>query len=50
MLASVAGSVVIYYTLGGSAMCCLLVSAVLLLFAEICRGGDWRIRSLDSIL
>ena len=47
MLLAVAISIVFYYVFGGAAMLCLLVSAVLLIYAMLNRGY-WTTASLTS--
>lgn len=47
---AVAVSIVLYYVIGGNAMCCLLISAVLLIYALLkSRGGDWTTGSCASL-
>lgn len=48
MLAILCISVVLYYVIGGNVLMCLLVSACLLIYAVIVRGGYWRMRLQSS--
>lgn len=49
VLGAVAVSVVIYYIIGGSAMMCLLVTAILLIYAVIHAGVFWKTELQDSL-